>query len=106
MASSMKSAPAPDIDAYIAGFPKEVQAVLQQIRTTVRAAAPAAQEDIKYAMPAFILNGHLALFAAFKNHIGFFPAPTGVKSFENDLAAYKTGRGSVHFPSTNPCHWT
>ncbi|MDF2192372.1 DUF1801 domain-containing protein [Paraflavitalea sp. CAU 1676] len=93
---------APDIDTYIASFPKEVQAALQSLRRTVREIAPGAEEAIRYAMPAFILNGHLALFAAFKNHIGFYPAPTGVKAFEKDLAGYKTGRGSVQFPLDKP----
>jgi uncharacterized protein YdhG (YjbR/CyaY superfamily) len=98
----MKSAPPPNMDAYIESFPPEVQVLLQQIRATVHDAAPAATEDIKYGMPAFIWNGHLVLFAAFKNHIGFYPAPTGVKSFEKDLAGYKTGKGSVQFPLDRP----
>lgn len=101
MATSMKHVPA-NIDAYIAGFPKDVQAVLQQLRTTVRQAAPAAEEAIKYAMPAFLLNGHLVLFAAFKKHIGFFPAPTGEATFKKDLAGYTTGKGSVQFPLDQP----
>lgn len=99
MANSMTNAPAADIDAYIAGFPAPVQKVLKQIRATVRAAAPATEEAIKYAMPAFLLDGkQLVLFAAFKKHIGFFPAPTGEPAFEKALAGYKTGKGSVQFP--------
>jgi uncharacterized protein YdhG (YjbR/CyaY superfamily) len=99
MASSMMSPPATNIDAYIASFPAPVQKVLKQIRATVSAAAPEADEAIKYAMPTFVLNGkQLVLFAAFKKHIGFFPAPTGEKAFEKDLAGYKTGKGSVQFP--------
>lgn len=101
MATSMSKV-APDIDSYIAAFPKDVQAALQELRNTVHATAPDAEEAIRYAMPAFILNGHLALFAAFKKHIGFYPAPTGVKEFEKDLAGYKTGRGSVQFPLDKP----
>lgn len=99
MANSMTSAPAANIDAYIASFPAPVQKVLKQIRATVKAAAPAAEEAIKYAMPTFMLHGkQLVLFAAFKKHIGFFPAPTGEPAFEKDLAGYKTGKGSVQFP--------
>lgn len=99
MASSMMSPPAANIDAYIAAFPGPVQKVLKEIRATVRAAAPAAEEAIKYAMPTFLLNGkQLVLFAAFKKHIGFFPAPTGEPAFEKALAGYKTGKGSVQFP--------
>lgn len=101
MATSMKNVPA-NIDAYIASFPKDVQVVLQQIRHTVRAAAPQAQEAIKYAMPAFLQDGHLVLFAAFTNHIGFYPAPTGEQAFEKDLSKYKTGKGSVQFPLDQP----
>lgn len=101
MATSIKKAAA-DIDSYIAGFPKDVQTALQALRQTVHAVAPRAQEAIRYAMPAFLLDGHLALFAAFKNHIGFYPAPTSVKEFEKDLAGYKTGRGSVQFPLDKP----
>ena len=101
MATSMKKVAA-DIDSYIASFPKDVQTALQSLRQTVHATAPGAEEAIRYAMPAFILNGHLALFATFKNHIGFYPAPTGVKAFEKDLAGYKTGRGSVQFPLDKP----
>ncbi|WP_245999620.1 iron chaperone [Paraflavitalea soli] len=83
MATKTMTAPAANIDAYIAGFPAPVQKVLKQIRATVRAAAPDAEEAIKYAMPTFMLNGkQLVLFAAFKKHIGFFPAPTGEKAFE------------------------
>lgn len=97
------SPPAANIDAYIASFPAPVQKVLKQIRATVRATAPAAEEAIKYAMPTFVLNGkQLVLFAAFKKHIGFFPAPTGEKAFEKDLAGYKTGKGSVQFPLDQP----
>jgi uncharacterized protein YdhG (YjbR/CyaY superfamily) len=99
MANNMTSTPAATIDAYISGFPAPVQKVLKQIRATVRAAAPAAEEAIKYAMPTFMLNGkQLVLFAAFKKHFGFFPAPTGEPAFEKALAGYKTGKGSVQFP--------
>ncbi len=97
----MKNVPA-NIDAYIASFPPDIQKILQQVRATVRKAAPKAEEAIRYAMPAFLQDGHLVLFAAFKNHIGFFPAPTGVASFKTALAPYKTGKGSVQFPLDQP----
>jgi uncharacterized protein YdhG (YjbR/CyaY superfamily) len=91
-----------DIDEYIAGFPPDIQATLQQIRATIRAAAPDAEEKISYQMPTFFLYGNLVHFAAFKNHIGFYPAPTGIERFQEKLAAYKGGKGSVQFPLEAP----
>lgn len=91
-----------DIDAYIASFPQDVQAMLETIRTTVRQAAPDAQETIKYLMPTFTLNGNLVHFAAFKNHIGFYPAPTGIEQFKDELARYKGAKGSVQFSLDKP----
>ncbi len=91
-----------NIDEYIAGFPKDVQEILDQIRATIKKAAPGANETIKYAMPTFTLNGNLVHFAAFKKHIGFYPAPTENEAFKKDLSVYKTGRGSVQFPLSKP----
>lgn len=91
-----------DIDEYIAGFPPDIQTTLQQIRATIRAAAPDAEEKISYQMPTFFLYGNLVHFAAFKNHIGFYPAPTGIERFQDKLAAYKGGKGSVQFPLDAP----
>jgi uncharacterized protein YdhG (YjbR/CyaY superfamily) len=91
-----------DIDDYIARFPADIRELLEQVRQAVLQAAPGAQETIKYNMPAFTLNGELVYFAAFKRHIGFFPAPTGVPEFEADLSKYKTGKGSVQFPLNKP----
>lgn len=91
-----------DIDEYIAGFPKNVRAILEQVRSTIHEAAPAAEEAIKYGIPTFTLNGNLVHFAACKNHIGFYPAPTGMDAFQKALSAYKTGKGSVQFPLDNP----
>jgi uncharacterized protein YdhG (YjbR/CyaY superfamily) len=90
------------IDEYIAGFPAETQALLQEIRATVQAAAPDATEAIRYAIPTFILNGNLVHFAGFKNHIGFYPAPTGAEAFKKELSVYKAGKGSVQFPLEQP----
>jgi uncharacterized protein YdhG (YjbR/CyaY superfamily) len=91
-----------DIDEYIAGFPPEVREILEQIRSTIRTAAPEAEEAIKYRMPTFVLNGNLVHFAAFKKHIGFYPAPTGIEEFQEELSAYASGKGSVQFPLTEP----
>ncbi|CAG5018932.1 hypothetical protein DYBT9275_06103 [Dyadobacter sp. CECT 9275] len=91
------------IDSYIAGFPADIQQILEVVRTTVRSAAPDSVEVISYDMPGFKLHGgYIAHFAAFKKHIGFYPAPTGVPEFEKDLAFYKIGKGSVQFPFDKP----
>lgn len=90
------------IDEYIAAFPNDVQAVLEQIRATIQKTAPDAEETIKYGMPTFTLKGNLVYFAAYKKHIGFYPAPTGNEEFKEALANYKTGKGSVQFPLDKP----
>ena len=90
------------IDEYIADFPDDVQNILQQIRQTIRKAAPEAQEAIKYAIPTFVLNGNLVHFAAFKSHIGFYPTPTGTEEFKEEFSVYKSGKGSVQFPLDEP----
>ena len=90
------------IDEYIAGFPQDVQMILQEIRLTIRKAAPNAQETIKYQMPTFTLNGNLVHFAAFKKHIGFYPVPTGIEKFKKALSVYEGGKGSVQFPLDQP----
>ena len=91
-----------DIDTYISGFPEEVQTILEEIRATIRQAAPDAAETIKYAMPTFVLNGNLVHFAAFKNHIGFYPVPSGIEAFKKELSVYKGAKGSVQFPLDKP----
>ena len=90
------------IDEYIAGFPPDVQKILEKIRTTIKKAAPDAEETISYQMPAFTLNGNLVYFAGFKNHIGFYPVPTGIEKFKKELSVYKQGKGSVQFPLDKP----
>ncbi|MEW6650687.1 MAG: DUF1801 domain-containing protein [Chloroflexota bacterium] len=90
------------IDEYIAAFPSAVQEILQRIRRVIREQAPDAQEDIRYRMPTFRLNGNLVHFAAFQKHIDFYPTPTGIAEFEDELAAYKGGKGSVQFPLDQP----
>jgi uncharacterized protein YdhG (YjbR/CyaY superfamily) len=90
------------IDDYIAGFPPEVQAILEKIRRTIRKAAPDAEETIKYRMPTFTLKGNLVHFAAFKKHIGFYPVPSGIEKFKQALSVYKGAKGSVQFPLDQP----
>ena len=96
-----KTAPK-DMDDYIAGFPSDVQETLAKIRMTIRKAAPAAEEAIKYHMPTFTLKGNLVFFAAFKKHIGFYPAPIGNAEFEQELSVYGAGKGTVKFPLDQP----
>lgn len=91
-----------NIDEYICGFPDDVQERLQQVRDVIKQVAPEATEAIKYGIPTFVLRGNLVHFAAFQNHIGFYPTPAGIKEFETDLAAYKTGKGSIQFPFDRP----
>ena len=98
----MKTAPAQTIDEYISGFPKDIQKILQEMRKTIRTAAPDAEETINYAIPTFKLNGNLVHFAAFKNHIGFYPAPSGIDAFKKELSAYEGAKGSVKFPLDQP----
>lgn len=90
------------IDEYIAGFPPDVQAILQKIRAIIRNAAPGAEEAIKYQLPTFILNGNLVHFGAFKKHIGFYPTPTGTEKFKKELSVYQGAKGSVRFPLDKP----
>jgi uncharacterized protein YdhG (YjbR/CyaY superfamily) len=90
------------IDEYIAKFPKDIQEILQEIRETIHKAAPEAVESISYQMPTFKLNGSLVYFAAWKNHIGFYPTPSGTTQFEKELSKYDGGKGSVQFPLNNP----
>ena len=91
------------IDEYIAAFPHDVQDILEKIRMTIRKAAPEAEETISYQMPTFTLRGHyLVYFAAFKKHIGFYPAPIGNAEFEQELSVYGSGKGTVKFPLDQP----
>jgi uncharacterized protein YdhG (YjbR/CyaY superfamily) len=90
------------IDEYIGGFPTEVQEILKKIRQTIHNAAPEAGEAISYQMPTFKMKGNLVHFAAFKNHIGFYPTPSGTEAFQKELAPYKGGKGSIRFPLDQP----
>ena len=90
------------IDEYIATFPEEIQKKLEELRATIKASAPDAEEKISYQMPTFTLKGNLVHFAAFKKHIGFYPVPTGIEEFKNELSIYEGGKGSVKFPLDKP----
>ena len=90
------------IDEYIAGFSPAVQEILEQVRMTIRQAAPEAAETIKYQIPTFTFKGNLVHFAAFKKHIGFYPTPTGTERFQEALSVYQSGKGSVRFPLDKP----
>jgi uncharacterized protein YdhG (YjbR/CyaY superfamily) len=96
------STPPTTIDEYIQGFPPDVQEILQKVRFTIHEAAPLATEKISYQMPTFYLKGNLVHFAAFKNHIGFYPVPSGIDAFKEELSVYKQGKGSVQFPFDQP----
>lgn len=94
--------PSKNIDEYIAGFPEEVQEILEKVRATIRKSAPDAEETINYGIPTFILQGNLVHFAAFKNHIGFYPTPAGIEKFRKELSSYVMAKGSVQFPLDKP----
>jgi uncharacterized protein YdhG (YjbR/CyaY superfamily) len=90
------------ITDYIAGFPPETQTALREVREAIRSVAPDASEKISYRIPTFFLNGNLVHFAGFAHHIGFYPTPSGIERFRDELATYKQGRGSVQFPLDEP----
>jgi uncharacterized protein YdhG (YjbR/CyaY superfamily) len=90
------------IDEYIAGFTGDIQEKLVEMRRVIHETAPEATEKISYQMPTFYLNGNLVHFAAFKNHIGFYPAPTGLDAFKDDIAPYLHSKGAVQFPLDKP----
>jgi len=91
-----------NIDEYIAGFPDDVQGILEKIRRTIKEAAPDAEEKISYQIPTFTLKGNLIHFAAFKNHIGLYPTSRGIDEFKDELSGYKGGKGTVRFPMDQP----
>jgi uncharacterized protein YdhG (YjbR/CyaY superfamily) len=94
--------PIKTIDEYINTFPEDVRRILNELRQTIKEVAPEAQETINYQMPTFTLHGNLVHFAAFKNHIGFYPTPTGIEAFKEELSPYKGAKGSVQFPIDQP----
>ncbi len=98
----MNKSAAKNVDEYIAQFPPNVQATLNQLRQTIKAAAPKSEEEISYMMPAYRYKGVLVYCGGFKNHIGFFASPTGHEAFKKELSIYKSGKGSVQFPLDKP----
>ena len=91
-----------EVDDYIAKCPKEIKNTLVEIRKTIHKAAPKTEEKISYGMPAFTLNGNLVYFAAFKNHIGFYPTSSPIVVFKKELSSYKTSKGAIQFPKDKP----
>ncbi len=90
------------IDEYIAQFSPEIQEKLQSLRKVIREIAPDAGEKISWQMPTFILNGNLVHFAANKNHIGFYPGPSGIEAFKERLPEFKYSKGAIQFPYNKP----
>jgi len=90
------------VEEYIESFPANVQRILQRLRQVIRAAAPGAEEGISYQMPAFRQNGVLVYYAAFKDHISLFPTASGMEAFQQELAPYRTSKGTVQFPLDRP----
>jgi uncharacterized protein YdhG (YjbR/CyaY superfamily) len=90
------------IDEYIRSFPEDIQKLLNEVRAAIKATAPDATEKIAYQIPTFYLNGNLVHFAAFKNHIGFYPTSSGISAFQDELKEYKSAKGSVQFPLDKP----
>ncbi|MBK8042591.1 MAG: DUF1801 domain-containing protein [Haliscomenobacter sp.] len=103
----MENPPSPPktVDEYIALFPKEVQEILEKLRTVISENAPDAEETINYQLPTFKLHGNLIHFGAFKNHIGLYPTPSGMEQFKEALSAYENAKGSVKFPLNQPLPW-
>ena len=94
-----------NIDKYTQGFPAEIQKILEKLRETIQKAAPDATEAISYGMPTFKYYGNLVHFAAYKKHIGFYPSPTGIDAFMDEIAVYRTGKGTLQFPLDQPIPW-
>ena len=95
---SVKAAPPKDVDEYVSAQPKDVQVILNKLRSTIKSAAPKADEVISYQMPAYKYHGMLVYFAVWPKHIGFYPTPGGIKPFEKELSAYEMSKGTVRFP--------
>ena len=90
------------MDEYIVQFPKNVRDVLEELRQVIKEVAPNAEETIDYGIPTFKFNGNLVHFAAFKNHIGFYPTPSGIEAFKKELTTFKQSKGTVQFPLDKP----
>lgn len=90
------------IDEYIAGFPRELQPLLEKVRATIRKAAPDAEEAIKYMMPTYVLEGNLIHFAGYNHHIGLYPGSRPIEEFKDELSKYETSKGTVKLPLDKP----
>lgn len=90
------------MDEYIASFPEDIQEVLEKLRHVIRESAPDAEETISYRMPTFKLKGNLVHFAVHKKHVGFYPTPSAIIAFKEELARYETSKGSIRFPIEKP----
>lgn len=90
------------IDQYISSYPKDVRISLKKIRIAIRLTAPEAEETIKYGIPTFQLHGDLVYFAAYKNHIGFYPTSSAIKAFRGELVPFETAKGTIRFPLDQP----
>jgi uncharacterized protein YdhG (YjbR/CyaY superfamily) len=97
-----KTSPEKTVGEYISGFSDDIRKILERVRTTIKRAAPDAGETISYGIPTFILKGNLVHFAAYKNHVGFYPTPAGIEAFKDELSAYKGAKGAVQFPLDKP----
>jgi uncharacterized protein YdhG (YjbR/CyaY superfamily) len=97
-----KSSSSNSIDIYIAGFPIETQKMLKQFRAIIKKSARDAEEKMAYGIPTFALQGNLVHFAGYRNHIGFYPAPSGIAAFSKELAGYVTSKGAIQFPLDKP----
>ncbi|WP_414617561.1 iron chaperone [Dyadobacter sp. 32] len=91
-----------EVDNYIASFPAETREVLELMRSTIKEAAPEAVEIMNYGIPTLTLHGNLVHFGGFKKHVGFYPAPSGIKAFQEELSVYKGAKGSIQFPLEQP----
>ncbi|MGN6540279.1 MAG: iron chaperone [Ginsengibacter sp.] len=91
-----------NVDEYIASFPENLRTLLEEMRTTIKKAAPKAEEVISYQMPAYKHFGILVYFAGHNNHIGFYPTASGIEAFKKELSIYKGAKGSVQFPLDKP----
>lgn len=90
------------VDEYISSFSGETKNLLIQLRETIQMAAPGAEEKTSYGMPVYKMKGVLVYFAAWKNHIGFYPSVSGIESFKRELSAYPISKGTVQFPLDKP----
>lgn len=90
------------VDEYLSAFPAATKAKLKELRAAIKKAAPQAEESISYNIPAFKLNGMLVYYAGYKEHIGFYPTPSGIEAFKKELSVYKGAKGSVQFPLDKP----